>query len=666
MRDGLGQGDRCRSASHSAAPALESNPAAWKVNELYLQWFSDPEAKSLADRLLAAVGQGLPLQSAVLDVSHSKGDSPEGGTSPARTLLSPSSPTASPPRSNGCSSPGKQGHPGLLLTSAMLSPSAPATATACPEPMDLSEVGSAPVDTSAEVLPTPCWNPVAVEPPAASSPPSAKRGIDRSGSAGDEGPHESGMTPSKRPSVDRLPPLLLGVGRVTAPALKEQGDELRVLLADSGLELDAPLEPQQLARLLPQLPGGRMSSYLARALWHKLLLLQSTVRGVGGDDDDDGNGVTARSLLTFFERHLAGACDEARLVRVLGVGAWGPFGWASAASFEIGDLELLLAEVLARHPSLSLLDGDVQHAQQYARTVALRIFFNADPLRSGKVTEAQLRRGGGDVHEALVALDTHASEDINFEGKYFSYEHFYVISVRFAELDDDGDGLLSVDDLMRYGSGCLVPAAAERIFAMRWTGLQTATHTRPAMDYADFVRFILAEEDKSSATALSFWFAVLDVDGDGVVSPCDMEHFYAQQAARLQHCGHDPARFSDILCQLHDAVKPAARDRPLSSRRPSGFTRSDLHRSKQCGLVANTLTNLTKFLQIEAQEIQAIREAQSTPLLSEWERWAAAEYVRIVEVEDELGGDDGHEWLGWDAWGDSIGLGPSGARESPF
>ena len=38
------------------------------------------------------------------------------------------------------------------------------------------------------------------------------------------------------------------------------------------------------------------------------------------------------------------------------------------------------------------------------------------------------------------------------------------------------------------------------------------------MGYDDFVHFLLSEEDKQASPALSYWFHVLDSDGDGYLN----------------------------------------------------------------------------------------------------------------------------------------------------
>ena len=87
----------------------------------------------------------------------------------------------------------------------------------------------------------------------------------------------------------------------------------------------------------------------------------------------------------------------------------------------------------------------------------------------------------------------------------------------------------------------------------------------------------------------------------------------------------------------------------------------------------NTLCNLHKFLSIEAHDMQAIREQQATPHLTDWDRWAEAEYSRLApdDASDDglgelegLGELDDHDFT---LWSGRLGsLGSSGAHESPF
>ena len=50
--------------------------------------------------------------------------------------------------------------------------------------------------------------------------------------------------------------------------------------------------------------------------------------------------------------------------------------------------------------------------------------------------------------------------------------------------------------------------------------------TTDILTYSDFIRFLLAEEDKSHPTAIEYWFRVMDIDGDGYISLYELEYFY--------------------------------------------------------------------------------------------------------------------------------------------
>ena len=76
------------------------------------------------------------------------------------------------------------------------------------------------------------------------------------------------------------------------------------------------------------------------------------------------------------------------------------------------------------------------------------------------------------------------------------------------------------------------------------------------MGYEDFVFFMLCEEDKSSIQALKYWFKVIDLDDNGVITPNEMEYFYEEQIHRLEYLNHEGILFVDLLCQMNDMVKP--------------------------------------------------------------------------------------------------------------
>jgi serine/threonine-protein phosphatase 2A regulatory subunit B'' len=293
----------------------------------------------------------------------------------------------------------------------------------------------------------------------------------------------------------------------------------------------------------------------------------------------------------------------------------------------------------------------------YAETVIYRIFYAMDRSGLGRLTLADLRRGG--LLAALAALDE--EDDVNRVLQYFSYEHFYVIYCKFWELDTDHDFLLSKEDLLRYGNHCLTYRIVDRVFAQ--AGRPFASGVPGRMGYEDFVWFILSEEDKATDVALGYWFRCVDLDGDGILSPQDMVHFYEEQLHRMECLAHEPVAWGDVLCQLHDMLAPAVE---------GSFTLRDLRRHRGlAGTLFNILFNLNKFVAFETRDpflARAEREdaaaagggcggSSSTngasPVASaggpgyvgpagagDWDRFARAEYVRLAMEEegDGVGG----------------------------
>ena len=118
---------------------------------------------------------------------------------------------------------------------------------------------------------------------------------------------------------------------------------------------------------------------------------------------------------------------------------------------------------------------------------------------------------------------------------------------------------------------------------------QTHPHTTETnkMGYEDFVHFCLAEEDKTTESSLRYWFSLVDIDGDGVLSHWELAHFYKEQLRRMKSLNTEEVAFEDILCQLQHLMGD-----------PPEFTLTHfLHKSRihRSGLLFNMLFNLNKF-----------------------------------------------------------------------
>ncbi|XP_042489259.1 serine/threonine protein phosphatase 2A regulatory subunit B''beta-like [Macadamia integrifolia] len=283
------------------------------------------------------------------------------------------------------------------------------------------------------------------------------------------------------------------------------------------------------------------------------------------------------------------------------------------------DFKPVLGELLATHPGLEFLQSTPEFQERYAETVIYRIFYYVNRSGNGHLTLRELKRGN------LIAAMQHADEeeDINKVLRYFSYEHFYVIYCKFWELDMDHDFLIDKENLIRYGNHALTYRIVDRIFSQ--VPRKFTSKVEGKMGYEDFVYFMLSEEDKSSEPSLEYWFKCIDLDGNGVLTPNEMQFFYEEQLHRMECMAQEPVLFEDILCQMVDMIGP---------ENESYFTLRDLKGCKLSGNVFNILFNLNKFMAFETRDPFLIRQEREDPTLTEWDRFAHREYIRLSMEED--------------------------------
>ncbi|KAK7356714.1 hypothetical protein VNO80_15989 [Phaseolus coccineus] len=283
------------------------------------------------------------------------------------------------------------------------------------------------------------------------------------------------------------------------------------------------------------------------------------------------------------------------------------------------DFKPVLRELLATHPGLEFLQSTPEFQERYAETVIYRIYYYINRSGNGSLTLRELKRGN--IIDAMLHADE--EEDINKVLRYFSYEHFYVIYCKFWELDTDHDFLIDKENLIRYGNHALTYRIVDRIFCQ--VPRKFTSKVEGKMGYEDFVYFILAEEDKSSEPSLEYWFKCIDLDGNGVLTRNELQFFYEEQLHRMECMAQEPVLFEDILCQIIDMIKPED---------DSLVTLRDLKGGKLSGSVFNILFNLNKFIAFETRDPFLIRQERENPTLTEWDRFAHREYIRLSMEED--------------------------------
>ncbi|XP_070978764.1 serine/threonine-protein phosphatase 2A regulatory subunit B'' subunit beta isoform X5 [Oncorhynchus clarkii lewisi] len=280
-----------------------------------------------------------------------------------------------------------------------------------------------------------------------------------------------------------------------------------------------------------------------------------------------------------------------------------------------------LQDVVNSHAGLAFLKEASDFHSRYITTVAQRIFYNVNRSWSGRISCSELRKSSFLQNVALLEQE----EDVNQLTEFFSYEHFYVIYCKFWELDTDHDLYIDQRDLARHNDQAISHKMIERIFS------GTVTRDRRLrkdgrLSYADFVWFLISEEDKKTDTSIEYWFRCMDLDGDGVLSMYELEYFYEEQCVKLETMAIEPLPFEDCLCQMLDLVKPEVEGK---------ITLRDLKQCKLSHIFYDTFFNIEKYLDHEQKDpFSVVREAETEGQeISDWEKYAAEEYDILVAEE---------------------------------
>ncbi|XP_052104498.1 serine/threonine-protein phosphatase 2A regulatory subunit B'' subunit beta-like isoform X2 [Mytilus californianus] len=329
------------------------------------------------------------------------------------------------------------------------------------------------------------------------------------------------------------------------------------------------------------------------------------------------NGYVTFQMFAAMWRKVFSVCHDAasRFVKLLTVHS--PQG---RDYVDESDLIPLVQDIVETHPGLTFLQEAPEFHSRYVNTVIARILYCVNRSWSGKITVTELRKSN--FLSTLALLEE--EDDINQVMDFFSYEHFYVIYCKFWELDKDHDLLIDKHDLARHNDHAVNSRTIERIFSGAVIKGKNALEGK--MSYPQFVCFLLSEEDKRNPTSVEYWFRVMDLDGDGVISMYEMEYFYEEQMQKMEALGIEKLPFEDCLCQMLDLVRPKDQER---------ITLADLKNCKMTHIFFDTFINLDKFLDHEQRDpFSNMRDVDSDiPEPSDWERYAAEEYELLVAEE---------------------------------
>ena len=250
------------------------------------------------------------------------------------------------------------------------------------------------------------------------------------------------------------------------------------------------------------------------------------------------------------------------------------------------DLENYILELI---PTLPQLDGlERSFYSFYVCTGVRKFFFFLDPLRTGRIKILDILACGF-LDDLLELRDEDLSKE-DQEANWFSAPSALRVYGQYLNLDKDHNGMLSKEELARYGTGTLTNAFLDRVF-------QECLTYDGEMDYKTYLDFVLAMENRREPAALQYLFRLLDVKNCGFLNVFSLNYFFRAIQDLMKLHGQEPVSFADVKDEIFDMVKP---------KDPLHIILQDLIDSGQGETVTNILIDLNGFWTYENREVLVV------------------------------------------------------------
>ncbi|GFY56516.1 hypothetical protein TNIN_436661 [Trichonephila inaurata madagascariensis] len=247
------------------------------------------------------------------------------------------------------------------------------------------------------------------------------------------------------------------------------------------------------------------------------------------------------------------------------------------------ELENYILELI---PTLPQLDGlETSFHSFYVCTAVRKFFFFLDPFRTNKIKIRDILACSF-LDDLLELRDETLPKDVQ-EANWFSALSALRVYGQYLNLDTDHNGMLSKEELSRYGTGTLTSAFIERVFQ------ECLTYDRE-MDYKTYLDFVLAMENRKEPQALQYFFRLLDIEQKGYLSVFDLNYFFRAIQDQMKAHGQEPVLFEDVKDEIFDMIKPSD---------PSKVTLFDLIVCGQGDTVVSILIDLNGFWTYENREV---------------------------------------------------------------
>ena len=250
------------------------------------------------------------------------------------------------------------------------------------------------------------------------------------------------------------------------------------------------------------------------------------------------------------------------------------------------DLENYIKKVIVGFPFYSEISEEIK--EYYLLVAQRKFFFFLDPKRTGKIFINDIVTSN--ILAEFLELEKVTSKK-EMEYNWFSLYNFSRIYRKYVLLDKDKNGLLSKKELIKYSPG-LTAIFIDRI-------LEEYQKYDNAIDFKQFIDFVLAMENKKEPASIQYIWRALDVNHNNKVDTFIINMFFKDIVKKLLNRDKGEYRIDDIKDELWDMIGP---------KNPLYITLQDVLNSTYSDTVLSLLIDAKAFYQHDQKEMPYIEE----------------------------------------------------------
>ena len=250
------------------------------------------------------------------------------------------------------------------------------------------------------------------------------------------------------------------------------------------------------------------------------------------------------------------------------------------------DLENYIKKVIINFPFYPEISEEIK--EYYILVAQRKFFFFLDPKRTGKIFINDIVTSN--ILSEFLDLEKTTSKK-EMEYNWFSLYNFSRIYRKYVLLDTDKNGLLSKKELIKYSPG-LTSIFIDRIF-------EEYQKYDNAIDFRQFIDFVLAMENKSEPASIQYIWRALDVYHKNKIDTFVINMFFKGVIKKLYNRKKGEYRIDDIKDELWDMIGP---------KNPNYITLEDILNSKYSDTVISLLIDAKAFYQNDHKEMPFVGE----------------------------------------------------------